>query len=1046
MYNKQSIIDALKNLSKPTQLRNNNSLQISKEGGSKRDGLIGAKQGVDTPIYKSVTIKPSQIEGKGLFAEEPISKGDIIGVSHIRKSFMQDGEEYQAPFPSTVLGYYNHSEAPNVQEVDNGTHILMKAIKNISPGEEILSNYSNHNIEDLETPEDFKKGGAKRPKLPKGKSPKSYSRSFEATNRLFAENPLFKKRKSRKNKIFDPRSKYYPDGGITECDDRGCVETDQIQEYLDLGSDLPKRNVGLMWDVVDQVNEPGGNYPGNAKDAWKSMGLPQTLGQRLGMTNPSNCMWAAGSGWQCLDETRDEFKNYPLSAFESNDKFISAVNKGTVPFTRITKTNERNFDAQDKGLLQPGDIINIKGNGSSHAMTFSHYREDGKPIYLDSNGDVMDFDFNAGIWEGMKPGGNRYAYVSRFNPEMFYEDEIAALEEKARNNPTYTSELPIDRLPIRPIEQLEYERPQLRESTAAEDLSQNKSGGYIEVTLTPEEIDKYVKGGYIVEDISIPTLTKARNGRPVKSKKSTAKEKIKDKTVKEGYQLNLFEPVPTMETVPSARSIVPESTMNLNEIYNQAIPTEAIPTQTFESIQNQIENIGTSVPNFNIPVEAEVVAPAETYGLSRFNRVVGAPVTSNPLTGQTIVGSQSNVLENQNFSQTGLGSVRGENFTHTINNVDYYNQLLDTYTSYQLPTKSKKFYTDIINSIKNQNGKATELQFNALQRLKTGNFDFGKKGYALGGEIDCPDGYVYNAEKEDCVPVNADPKAAMIANPETVKNVFDAQDYYTNWFGGRDLPFEEINDPEYEKEMKKLLFKYNEKSPLKKALKKPFPYQFQKVIADDPNVQGQLLYDDFGYPESILLKESLIDNPKQLAGTVAHEVLTGIMDDQEKAREGERRIIEQGLKPFEEGWGDLEDSDKDSAKAYYDYFTDEAQDNIQSAIFEVRVNKGLKPDQIITDEDIENWKKEAEETGAFDKKDPDYDPALYNLFKVAKDNSALKKWFNYIASTDNEMEDEDTQYAKFGGAMDYEFGDEVDLSDEEVKALIDLGYTLEMVK
>ncbi len=229
-------------------------------------------------------------------------------------------------------------------------------------------------------------------------------------------------------------------------------------------------------------------------------------------------------------------------------------------------------------------------------------------------------------------------------------------------------------------------------------------------------------------------------------------------------------------------------------------------------------------------------------------------------------------------------------------------------------------------------------------------------------------------------------------------------------------------------------------------VKKPFPYQFQKVIADDPNVQGQLLYDDFGYPESILLKESLIDNPKQLAGTVAHEVLTGIMDDQEKAREGERRIIEQGLKPFEEGWGDLEDSDKDSAKAYYDYFTDEAQDNIQSAIFEVRVNKGLKPDQIITDEDIENWKKEAEETGAFDKKDPDYDPALYNLFKVVKDNSALKKWFNYIASTDNEMEDEDTQYAKFGGAMDYEFGDEVDLSDEEAKALMDLGYTLEMVK
>lgn len=61
---------------------------------------------------------------------------------------------------------------------------------------------------------DFKKGGStKRPSLPKGKSPRSYSRSFEATNRLFAQHPLFKKPKSKKNKIFDPRAQYYAEGG-----------------------------------------------------------------------------------------------------------------------------------------------------------------------------------------------------------------------------------------------------------------------------------------------------------------------------------------------------------------------------------------------------------------------------------------------------------------------------------------------------------------------------------------------------------------------------------------------------------------------------------------------------------------------------------------------------------------------------------------------------------------------------------------------------------------------------------------------------------------
>jgi hypothetical protein len=64
---------------------------------------------------------------------------------------------------------------------------------------------------------DFKKGGStKRPSLPKGKSPRSYSRSFEATNRLFAQHPLFKKPKSKKNKIFDPRAQYYAEGGLIQ--------------------------------------------------------------------------------------------------------------------------------------------------------------------------------------------------------------------------------------------------------------------------------------------------------------------------------------------------------------------------------------------------------------------------------------------------------------------------------------------------------------------------------------------------------------------------------------------------------------------------------------------------------------------------------------------------------------------------------------------------------------------------------------------------------------------------------------------------------------
>jgi hypothetical protein len=47
----------------------------------------------------------------------------------------------------------------------------------------------------------------------KGGSLKKYSRSLEATNKLFHDSPLLKKAKSKKKKIFDPSSNYFQDGG-----------------------------------------------------------------------------------------------------------------------------------------------------------------------------------------------------------------------------------------------------------------------------------------------------------------------------------------------------------------------------------------------------------------------------------------------------------------------------------------------------------------------------------------------------------------------------------------------------------------------------------------------------------------------------------------------------------------------------------------------------------------------------------------------------------------------------------------------------------------
>jgi hypothetical protein len=40
----------------------------------------------------------------------------------------------------------------------------------------------------------------------------------------------------------------------------------------------------------------------------------------------------------------------------------------------------------------------------------------------------------------------------------------------------------------------------------------HQDGGFMELDLTPEQIEEYAQGGYIIEDVSIPSLTKAQRG------------------------------------------------------------------------------------------------------------------------------------------------------------------------------------------------------------------------------------------------------------------------------------------------------------------------------------------------------------------------------------------------------------------------------------------------------------------------------------------------------------------------------------------------------
>ena len=156
--------------------------------------------------HNHVVVKPSKIQGadKGLFSNQGFKKGQLIGLAH------RDGQ------PVGKIGnMHNHSDEPNMYSIKKGNQRYVYAKRDIQPGEELTTNYRLQ--PELEQPEDFMRKGGSAPKLPRKKNSKGYSRSLEATNRLFAKHSWFAKPKSRKNKIYDPNAKYYANGGESRC-------------------------------------------------------------------------------------------------------------------------------------------------------------------------------------------------------------------------------------------------------------------------------------------------------------------------------------------------------------------------------------------------------------------------------------------------------------------------------------------------------------------------------------------------------------------------------------------------------------------------------------------------------------------------------------------------------------------------------------------------------------------------------------------------------------------------------------------------------------
>ena len=217
-----------------------------KKGGESNVKFISSKDGVETPIYKQVEIKPSKIHGKGLFTKELIKKNEPIGICHVKN---KDGQL----IPSTILGMYNHNKkTPNVYEINKGDHVVLMPLRNINPGEELTADYDMVPIEGLQDSSSFQDGGNSDAMNGMMKARLAYANEFK--------NP------AAKRMINLPDNPYQFDNGDTGTHYMASYDNyavPQIQDengVLQLRDYGPESNEAIRFDSDEDANYFAENY------------------------------------------------------------------------------------------------------------------------------------------------------------------------------------------------------------------------------------------------------------------------------------------------------------------------------------------------------------------------------------------------------------------------------------------------------------------------------------------------------------------------------------------------------------------------------------------------------------------------------------------------------------------------------------------------------------------------------------------------------------------------------------------------------------------
>ena len=92
------------------------------------------------PLPAYLTIKPSKINGLGLFTLTDIDKGVNLGMSHIIDTPTLD------TIRTPLGGFINHSDNPNCVKWSEDDKYFVKTIRPIHKGEELFLKYTFYEV------------------------------------------------------------------------------------------------------------------------------------------------------------------------------------------------------------------------------------------------------------------------------------------------------------------------------------------------------------------------------------------------------------------------------------------------------------------------------------------------------------------------------------------------------------------------------------------------------------------------------------------------------------------------------------------------------------------------------------------------------------------------------------------------------------------------------------------------------------------------------------------------------------------------------------